>query len=475
MPKQVNLSSGTANGLAPNTWYFVKLEKQADGSWTISAKAFGDSSYTSLEASSEFFGSSNATFGTMFRTYNWNEGYNVYATNVWGATITDSEIVAWEAAGAEKLGSAINSSVALDEKLGSLAVYKTNGGYGQSIVNKSVDASNYKNLNDMGINGYIFNLGNFGNPADAQTGFSAFKTYIDSRAMTDSSVTYEQLKDEFFGVNGYYGAAGPTMRAFFEELESVMDAKKQTSNYVNYEHFSHHDYDATEYPYYHYYTDGTSKQAVRTTQADRVQAWFNGAFGLSQMGILFGDITDEDLKVATSVGATEMPDSAHAALTFTPQTNLYIYGEKTQLETLKAWYQYCATAKGMVAADSVYAKRIQVESWFLEYALRLFHSTYTVNFELVRSLTANYSATCTGITSTLSADTGLNRSATEFYNELIAGGMVRPSEQYTFDTAEMLSLGWVQNFYRNDGQTVFKNANCICEISASAFVNWGAC
>ena len=133
----------------------------------------------------------------------------------------------------------------------------------------------------------------------------------------------------------------------------------------------------------------------------------------------------------------------------------------------------------MVVADSVCAKRIQVESWFPEYALRLFHSTYTINFNLVKGdysfsgFTYNYSATCTGATSTLSADTGLSRSAAEFYNELIAGGMIRPSEQSTFNTTEKLSLGWVQEFYRTDGKTVFKGANCICEISASLFVNWG--
>ena len=84
-----------------------------------------------------------------------------------------------------------------------------------------------------------------------------------------------------------------------------------------------------------------------------------------------------------------------------------------------------------------------------------------------------YSIECTGVTSTLSTDTGLSRSATEFYNELIAGGMIRPSEQSTFDTEEKLSIGWIQKFYRNNGVTVFRNANCICEISVSPFVNWG--
>ena len=149
--QQVNLSSGDydKNVITPNTWYFVMLEKQADGSWAISAKAFGESEYTAFTASTEFFGAGNATFETMFRTYLWTaDTYNheVYATDVWGVSIVDGEIAAWEAAGAEKLGSALNSSEVLTETLGSLAVYKTNGGYGQSIVNKSIDASNYTEL-----------------------------------------------------------------------------------------------------------------------------------------------------------------------------------------------------------------------------------------------------------------------------------------------------------------------------------------
>ncbi|MBE5742470.1 MAG: DUF4838 domain-containing protein [Clostridiales bacterium] len=330
----------------------------------------------------------------------------------------------------------------------------------------------YKNLNAMGINGYIFNLGDISNPTNAQTGFSAFKTYIDSRAMTDSTVTYEQLKDEFFGVNGYYGAAGPTMRDFFEELESVMNAKRQTGNYLDYGNFSHYDYNATNSPYYHYYTDGTNKQAVKTTQAARVQAWFNGAFRLPQAGILFGDIEDGALNINTNKYQWNEPEGTYTLTLPTAKTDVYVHSKySSQLETLKAWYQYCVTAKGMVAEDSVYAKRIQVESWFTEYALRLFHSTYTVSFELTNEQ-SGYTARCTGVTATLSADIGISRSATEFYNELIAVGMIRPSEQSTFDTAEKLSLGWT-TFYRRNGTTAITGANCVCEISTSAFVNWG--
>ena len=115
----------------------------------IAVKAFGESSYTTLEASTEFFGVGNATFEKMFRTYLWADGtYNheVYATDVWGVTKVDEEIASWEAAGAVKVGSALNSSEALDETLGGLAIYKTNGGYGQSIANTDIVASNYTEL-----------------------------------------------------------------------------------------------------------------------------------------------------------------------------------------------------------------------------------------------------------------------------------------------------------------------------------------
>ena len=75
------------NGNKANTWYFVKLEKQADGSWTIAAKAFGDSEYKTLTANPSLFGA-NATFDSMFRTNLWasstTNNHEVYATDVWG-------------------------------------------------------------------------------------------------------------------------------------------------------------------------------------------------------------------------------------------------------------------------------------------------------------------------------------------------------------------------------------------------------
>ena len=49
--ERVTLNSGDydKNVITANTWYFVKLEKQTDGSWIISVKVYGESDYTALE------------------------------------------------------------------------------------------------------------------------------------------------------------------------------------------------------------------------------------------------------------------------------------------------------------------------------------------------------------------------------------------------------------------------------------------
>ena len=62
--------------------------------------------------------------------------------------IFDAEVDLWEdeAIGAVNLGSALNSSEALSDKLGAHNVYKTNGGYGQSIANLEIEVSNYTEL-----------------------------------------------------------------------------------------------------------------------------------------------------------------------------------------------------------------------------------------------------------------------------------------------------------------------------------------
>ena len=215
--KSVYLSSGNSNTVKANTWYFVKLEKQTGGNWTIAVKAFGESSYTTLEASTEFFGAGNATFEKMFRTYLWagnnTDNHEVYATDVWGVTKVDEEIATWEAAGAIKLGSALNSSEALAETLGGLAIYKTNGGFNKSIANLSIDASNYTKLYFAYKTNKPVALSN----TDGQNGNKAGVWYfvklekqadgswtIAAKAFGDSSYTTLTANAQLFGTNATF-------------------------------------------------------------------------------------------------------------------------------------------------------------------------------------------------------------------------------------------------------------------------------
>ena len=211
---QVTLSNGDyqTNVITPNTWYFVKLEKQEDGSWAISTKKLSDSYYTPFVASTQFFGAGNATFETMFRTYLWTAdtfNHEVYATDVWGVSIVGGEIATWENAGAVNLGSAINSSEALSETLGGFTVYKTNGGYGQSIVNTEIDASNYTELHfafkadkdvmlsngDYGVNMVTPNTWYFVKLEKQEDG----SWTISSKKVGDSDYVALTASEEFFG------------------------------------------------------------------------------------------------------------------------------------------------------------------------------------------------------------------------------------------------------------------------------------
>ena len=77
-------SSDNENQNKADVWYYVKLVRNPDGSWAIYAKT-ADDEYGALEASDQYFSSSNATFAKMFKTWLWgSSGYDVYATNVYG-------------------------------------------------------------------------------------------------------------------------------------------------------------------------------------------------------------------------------------------------------------------------------------------------------------------------------------------------------------------------------------------------------
>ena len=181
------------------------------------AKALGDSDYTALTANAQFFGADVAKFDLMFRMHLWagdiTNNHEVYATDVWGVTIVDGEIADWEAAGAVKLGSALNSSEALAETLGGLAIYKTNGGFNKSIANLNIVASDYTQLYFAYKTNKAVTLSN----TDGQNGNKAGVWYfvklekqadgswtIAAKAFGDSSYTTLTANAQLFGTNATF-------------------------------------------------------------------------------------------------------------------------------------------------------------------------------------------------------------------------------------------------------------------------------
>ena len=312
----------------------------------------------------------------------------------------------------------------------------------------------YQELDALGIGSFMFNLGNSYNSAAAQTGFSSFKAYIDSRAMTDINVTFELLKDEYFGTNGYYGAAGPQMRVFFEELVSALERKKQgseasiladngdtTAEYV----------DSSQFRYY------ATDAGAATPAYWRIQAFFNGVYGLSTGNLLFNQSSDSahnspaNAKLNTSA-TIALEKSAHAY-------NLYVYGNKTQLETLKAWQQYCIDALNTPGLTETQIKRIKTEAIFPEYAMLLIYSDYSVTFTRPDSKSQTWtrsepsSVMQSGVTGLTSAS-GNTLTYQSLYNFMRELGIDRPSEQYGYDsknssgTVVKTGAGWMNMPYQ---------------------------
>lgn len=354
----------------------------------------------------------------------------------------------------------------------------------------------YQELNALGIGNHIFNLGNVYNKLESQTAFSAFKAYIDSRAMTDRNVTFEQLKDEFFSTNGYYGAAGPQMRDFFDELVSAMERKKQgggasilkdnndnTSEYV----------DASQFRYYPLDKDGNPIKPGETTtvvkpatpQYWRIQAFFNGVYGLSEGALLFkqtdgthNKVTDVGLATSTTIA---LEKAAHAY-------NLYVYGEKTQLETLKAWQGYCAAALKTPGLTTEQSNRIKAEAVFPEYAMLLFYTDYSVTFTRADNKATDWTkgATVCNLQSdvTLTSVSGSTLSYQELYDLMKSLGFETPSEQYGYDsvnnagTTLKIGAGWMNISFKykkygvvtTETEKGYTLADCLYH---SAFKTWG--
>ena len=191
----------------------------------------------------------------------------------------------------------------------------------------------YRELNELGVNGYMFNLGQYEteNAPETQTGFMSFKTYIDSRALSDTTVSYETIKDEFFATDGYFGAAGPKMKEFFNSLESVLNSKKQADGLAISEYL-------------------VSKKNATTDLKIR-QLYFNGFFGPSYSSLMI--------------------DYENGA------NNFYkLYND----DQLKQWYTYCTEALALVEGDALYEKRIKAEAIFPYYMLLLQNSNPDYNY-----------------------------------------------------------------------------------------------
>ena len=287
----------------------------------------------------------------------------------------------------------------------------------------------YNKLNALGMDSYIYTLANGDNDMSAQTAFSAFKQYIDSRAMVDAKVTYEQLKAEFFSVNGYYGKAGPTMLTFFNELETVLEGKKQTSGY----------YDPNNY------IDSTVG-----TPAERLQLFFNGHY-LFEVSTIFSHWT-------TNSG--------------TGLQTMYVHSDYgSQKETLEAWYKYCTDALALVDEGSVYAKRIGVESWFPEYAFLMLQSTYETT-AIYNDDSNSYNGT---VTATKAESTVITDTYQQFYEKVIAGGMEKPSENYDFNSAStnLTHSGGMFTAYQQYTDWGIVGYYTTYGMYYSMFVNWG--
>ena len=305
----------------------------------------------------------------------------------------------------------------------------------------------YQELNKLGVHNSMFSLGNVHNKAGAQTAFMAFKTYIDSRAMTDVNVTFDELKNEFFATNGYYGEAGPTMRTFFEELVSAMESKKQGE-----------DNDNAFMNLKAGYLDPTDLvNWDNSSDTQRRQSFFNGAYGYNMDSVVFPD---------ASAGAT--------SATLTPAQDLYVHSKYSgQRATLEGWYNYCQTALSEVSdaqydevAKAKYQKRINVEMIFPEYAILMLHSTYTTKMKYA-SLTGWNSGT---ITVTLSSEITIEsiKSAEnpyeDFYTRVVALDVEKPSEFFGFDSKNVLTVA---------GYKSVLGTTTSFGLYESFFSNWG--
>ena len=352
----------------------------------------------------------------------------------------------------------------------------------------------YQTLHKLGVNSYMFNLGDVHNPANAQTGFSAFKTYIDSRAMTDVNVTFDQLKQEFFGYTedasgnrtfngkGYYGAGGEKMLQFFEELVAVYEGNKQseTTGFVK----TTEDVKLS--------TTGGSTGYIASWLYNNADLWysdtftnyydcirqgfFNGSYGWGIIPMVFGKTTFDAVTLDAQGSNTSVTH------TFALQMiDLYVHSNYgTQQTTLEAWYQLCLDAITAVNGDKTYTKRIQVESIFPEYALLQYHSTISVTAKRNNALTNSW--TQNSVTWVMPTTVGISESYQAFYDKIIALGVSCQSEFYQWNSLNLAGTALADGATINTSMTFTNNTlmgsktatvSVSINCSASPFVTWG--
>ena len=256
--------------------------------------------------------------------------------------------------------------------------------------------------------------------------------------------------------------------------------------------------DAAEFRYYPLDANGNaipsgSNTAIAkpaTPMYWRIQAFFNGVYGLSEGALLFAQ-KDASHHNVTGVGKKTSVTIAleEAAHTY----NLYVYGDKTQLETLKAWQQYCVTALNTAGLTETQKKHIKMEAVFPEYALLLLHTDYSVTFTRTNSeadtWTRQNSVGCTlqSGAANVTSVSGNTLTYQSLYNLMKSLGIERPSEQYGYNGKNLsggdarISAGWrnlsftdsnagILDLYGKDVTVGITLSDC---LSHSAFVNWG--
>ena len=104
------------------------------------------------------------------------------------------------------------------------------------------------------------------------TAFSDLKGYIDSKFMADVNADYETVLDTYF--NGYFGAAGDTMRGMFDKVVEYCEAIETNNNGLG-----RGIYDELEYTSGGFLGWGASTKSYWTKdQVDELMAYINQAY-----------------------------------------------------------------------------------------------------------------------------------------------------------------------------------------------------